>query len=85
MIQKFLELCDENDWDAAIDYVKCATTDIPEHKRDDIYLLVDIYERAYDTTHYEYTDDPEEGLTYSIREFAIRKITEILEVNTDVL
>lgn len=80
MIHRFRELCEEKGWDAAIDYIKCATTDIPENKRDDIYLLVEIYERALDTRAYEYTGDPDKGLTFDIREFAVNKITEILEV-----
>ena len=45
-----------------------------------IEALCEIYQQAYHTDDYQKTHDPDNGLCYKIREFAIDRIIEILEV-----
>ena len=45
-----------------------------------IEALCEIYQQAYHTDDYQKTNDPDNGLCYKIREFAIDRIIENLEV-----
>ena len=45
-----------------------------------IEALGEVYQNAYRTDDYQKTHDPDNGLCYKIREFAINKIIENLEV-----
>ena len=45
-----------------------------------IETLCEVYQSAYRTDDYQKTHDPDNGLCYKIREFAINTILEILEV-----
>lgn len=45
-----------------------------------IEALCEVYQNAYRTDDYQKTNDPDNGLCYKIREFAIDRIIEILEV-----
>ena len=45
-----------------------------------IETLCEIYQKAYHTDDYQKTNDPDNGLCYKIREFAIDRIIENLEV-----
>lgn len=42
--------------------------------------LCEVYQKAYHTADYQKTNDPDNGLCRKIREFAIDRIIEILEV-----
>ena len=45
-----------------------------------IEALCEVYQSAYRTDDYQKTNDPDNGLCYKIREFAIDRIIENLEV-----
>lgn len=45
-----------------------------------IEALCEVYQKAYCTADYQKTNDPDNGLCYKIREFAIDRIIENLEV-----
>ena len=45
-----------------------------------IEALCEVYKTAYRTNDYQKTGDPDNGLCYKIREFAVDRIIEILEV-----
>lgn len=70
--QDFADLC-EIGWDFAIDEVKYYV------QHPDIQRLCIIYRMGYDTTEYRELADPDYGLCFAIRQFAISKIYEILE------
>lgn len=60
-------------WDYAITEIGKLSTN------QDIRWLVEIYWRGYQMTDYQQTGDPDSGLCYEIRSFAIHKILEVLE------
>lgn len=67
----------ENGWDSAIDDLSFeAMCDDDKN----IEALCEVYKIAYRTNDYQKTGDPDNGLCYKIREFAVDRIIEILEV-----
>ena len=67
----------ENGWDSAIDDLSFEAM-CDEDKN--IETLCEVYKAAYRTNDYQKTNDPDNGLCYKIREFAVDRIIEILEV-----
>lgn len=66
----------ENGWDSAIDDLSFeAMCDDDKN----IETLCEVYKTAYRTDDYQKAGDPDNGLCYTIRKFAIDKIIEILE------
>lgn len=65
-----------NGWDSAIDDLSFEAM-CDEDKN--IEALCEVYKTAYRTDDYQKTNDPDNGLCYKIREFAIDRIIEILE------
>lgn len=64
-------------WDSAIDDLSFeAMCDGDKN----IEALCEVYKTAYRTDDYQKTSDPDNGLCYTIREFAIDRIIETLEV-----
>ena len=63
----------EVSWDFAVENLRKNTDNT------DIKLLCDIYLKAYETTHYQSTNECDEGLCFEIRQFVIEKIFEIYE------
>lgn len=73
----FMGKLEREGWDSAVGSLSF------EAKRNgdkNIEALCDIYLKAYRTADYQKTNDPDYGLCYKIREFAIDRIIEILEV-----
>lgn len=67
----------ENGWDSAIDDLSFkAMCDGDKN----IEALCEVYKTAYRTNDYQKTGDPDNGLCYTIRKFAIDRIIGILEV-----
>lgn len=67
----------ENGWDSAIDDLSFeAMCDDDKN----IEALCEVYKIAYRTNDYQKTGDPDNGLCYKTREFAVDRIIEILEV-----
>lgn len=67
----------EDGWDSVIDDLSFeAMCDGNKN----IEALCEVYQSAYLTDDYQKTNDPDNGLCYKIREFAIDRIIEILEV-----
>lgn len=66
----------EDGWDSAIDDLSFEAM-CDENKN--IEALCEVYKTAYRTNDYQKTSDPDNGLCYKIRKFAIDKIIEILE------
>nr|DAQ94179.1 MAG TPA: hypothetical protein [Caudoviricetes sp.] len=65
-----------NSWDSAIDDLSFKAM-CDENKN--IEALCGVYKTAYRTDDYQKTNDPDNGLCYKIREFAIDRIIENLE------
>lgn len=59
-------------WDYAIGELANATDNV------DLLSLCQIYWKAYETASYKQSHDPDDDLCYSIREFAINKILEVM-------
>lgn len=70
--QDFVDAC-EIGWDFAIEQTEKA------FKHADIKLLCTIYWSGYQSTDFAETSDPDEGLCFAIRQFAIDQIYKILE------
>lgn len=66
----------EDGWDSAIDDLSFEAM-CDENKN--IEALCEVYKTAYRTNDYQKTSDPDNGLCYKIRKFAINKIIETLE------
>ena len=66
----------EDGWDSAIDDLSFEAM-CDEDKN--IEALCEVYKTAYRTNDYKKTSDPDNGLCYTIRKFAIDKIIETLE------
>lgn len=67
----------EDGWDSAIDDL---FFDAVCNEDKNIEALCKVYYNAYHTDDYQKTGDPDDGLCYKIRRFAIDRIIEILEV-----
>lgn len=63
----------ETGWDYAIEELQKATKNV------DLQSLCQMYWKAYETTSYKQSYDPDTGLCYEIRSFMIHKILEVLE------
>ena len=59
-------------WDYAIEELKKETYHY------DILFLCKIYWKGYETVGYKQSLDPDDGLCFAIREFAVNKILEVL-------
>ena len=70
--QDFTDLL-EGGWDFAIEKIE------KMFKRGDINLLCTIYWCAYQSTDFKATSDPDYGLCFAIRQFAIDQIYKMLE------
>lgn len=66
----------EDGWDSAIDDLSFEAM-CNEDKN--IEALCEVYKTGYRTNDYQKTGDPDNGLCYTIRKFAIDKIIETLE------
>lgn len=74
---KFINKLETEGWDSAVDDLSfMAMCDGDKN----IEALCEVYKSAYHTNDYQKTNDPDNGLCYKIREFAINTILEILEV-----
>lgn len=68
----FIDIASEEGWDRAVDQCNIETDDR------NLKVLCSIYYKAYLTDDYQETADPDVGLCYDIREFAMNKIKENL-------
>lgn len=66
----------EDGWDSVIDDLSFEAM-CDEDKN--IEVLCEVYKTAYRTNDYQKTSDPDNGICYTIRKFAIDKIIETLE------
>ena len=66
-------------WDMFITFLAMRQEHIPIHIRNDINLFCEIYDMSYDTTIYHKTIDPDIGICFDIRNFAIVHIMALLE------
>lgn len=74
---EFINKLETEGWDSAVDSLSfMAMCDGDKN----IEALCEIYQKAYHTDDYQKTNDPDNGLCYTIRKFAIDKIIGILEV-----
>ena len=74
---EFMSRLETDGWDSAVDDLFfMAMCDGNKN----IETLCEVYKSAYRTDDYQKTNDPDNGLCYKIREFAINTILEILEV-----
>ena len=74
---EFMSRLETDGWDSAVDDLFfMAMCDGNKN----IETLCEVYKSAYRTDDYQKTNDPDNGLCYKIREFAIDRIIEILEV-----
>ena len=74
---EFMRRLETDGWDSTIDDLSfMAMCDGDKN----IEALCEVYQNAYRTNDYQKTNDPDNGLCYKIREFAINTILEILEV-----
>ena len=74
---EFMRRLETEGWDSTIDDLSfMAMCDGDKN----IEALCEIYQQAYRTDDYQKTNDPDNGLCYKIREFAINTILENLEV-----
>lgn len=72
---EFKEVISEAGWDEAIKLID----DNPANS-DNLLSLATVYWNGYQTEDYRKTLDPDNGLCYKIREFAVNRIIENLEV-----
>lgn len=70
---EFIDIASEEGWDRAIEQCSIETNDR------NLKALWSIYYTAYSTADYLETADPDIGLCYEIREFAMNKIKEYLK------
>ena len=74
---EFMRRLETDGWDSTIDDLSfMAMCDGDKN----IEALCEVYQNAYRANDYQKTNDPDNGLCYKIREFAINTILEILEV-----
>ena len=74
---EFMRILETEGWDSSVGSLSfMAMCDGDKN----IEALCEVYQNAYRTDDYQKTHDPDNGLCYKIREFAINTILEILEV-----
>lgn len=74
---EFMRRLETEGWDSTIDDLSfMAMCDGDKN----IEALCEVYKTAYRTNDYQKTNDPDNGLCYKIREFAVDRIIGILEV-----
>ena len=74
---EFMRRLEADGWDSAVGSLSfMAMCDGDKN----IEALCEVYKSAYHTDDYQKTNDPDNGLCYKIREFAIDRIIENLEV-----
>ena len=74
---EFMRRLETDGWDSTIDDLSfMAMCDGDKN----IETLCEVYKSAYRTDDYQKTNDPDNGLCYKIREFAVDRIIGILEV-----
>lgn len=74
---EFMRRLGTEGWDSTVDDLSfMAMCDCNKN----IETLCEIYKSAYRTDDYQKTHDPDNGLCYKIREFAVGRIIGILEV-----
>ena len=74
---EFINKLETDGWDSAVGSLSfMAMCDGDKN----IEALCEIYQQAYHTDDYQKTHDPNNGLCYKIREFAVDRIIGILEV-----
>lgn len=74
---EFINKLETEGWDSAVGSLSfMAMCDGDKN----IEALCEIYQKAYRTDDYQKTNDPDNGLCYKIREFAVDRIIENLEV-----
>ena len=74
---EFMRRLETDGWDSAVGSLSfMAMCDDDKN----IETLCEVYKTAYRTDDYQKTGDPDNGLCYTIREFAIDKIIKTLEV-----
>lgn len=71
---EFIKVNTEQGWDKAIELID----NNPENS-DNLLALATVYWNGYLTEDYRATFDPDNGLCYNIREFAIQQIVKILK------
>lgn len=69
---EFIDIASEEGWDRAVEQCNIEVDD------PNIKALCSIYYKGYSTNDYQETADPDVGLCYEIREFAMNKIKEYL-------
>lgn len=74
---EFMRRLETEGWDSAVDDLSFMA--ICDGNKN-IEVLCEVYKSAYRTDDYQKTNDPDNGLCYKIREFAIDRIIENLEV-----
>lgn len=73
---EFMRRLETDGWDSTIDDLSfMAMCDGNKN----IGALCEVYKTAYRTNDYQKTNDPDNGLCYKIREFAVDRIIGILE------
>ena len=74
---EFMRRLETEGWDSAVGSLSfMAMRDGDKN----IEALCEVYQSAYRTDDYQKTNDPDNGLCYKIREFAVDRIIENLEV-----
>lgn len=74
---EFINKLETEGWDSAVGSLSfMAMCDGDKN----IEALYEVYQSAYRTDDYQKTNDPDNGLCYKIREFAVDRIIENLEV-----
>ena len=76
---KFKELRDLVSWDSAVSFVQTNLGLLPASIIDNIQALIEVYYLHRKTIDYRASLDPDAGIAYTIRAFAIEQITTILE------
>lgn len=74
---EFINKLETDGWDFAVGGL---SFDAILNGNKNIEALCKVYQTAYRTDDYQKTHDPDNGLCYKVREFAIDRIIEILEV-----
>ena len=74
---EFMRRLETDGWESAVGSLSVMTMCDGDKN---IEALCEIYQQAYLTDDYQKTNDPDNGLCYKIREFAVDRIIGILEV-----
>lgn len=70
--QAFIELSEESGWDSAIEELERV------NHTPDVKLLCAIYWSAYQSTDFQESLDPDNGLCFTIRQFVMERLCEML-------